>query len=72
MYLAAHHLHSAMIVTQGFHVPRTRFAFARVGITRLAWVHARFWEPRDLYSIARELPALVKYAVRRVPGRGTR
>ncbi len=64
-YLAARGLGTAMVVTQGFHVPRTRLAFARLGIRTTGWAHARFWEPRDLYSIARELPALVKYAVRR-------
>jgi vancomycin permeability regulator SanA len=66
-YLAARGLSSAMIVTQGFHVPRTRLAFARIGIPRFSWVHARFWEWRDLFSVAREFPALVKYVLRPLP-----
>lgn len=66
-WLAAHHRRTAFIVTQGFHVPRTRLAFARLGITTTGWAHARFFEPRDLYSIAREVPALVEYALRPLP-----
>jgi len=63
-WLDAHGLHSAMIVTQGFHVPRMRLACARHGIAPLYWTHARYFEPLDLYSIAREIPGLAYYALR--------
>ena len=61
-WLAAHRRDRVLIVTQGFHVPRCRLAFAHLAGVRASWTHARFWEWRDLPSIARELPALVKYA----------
>lgn len=63
-WLLAHDRRSALVVTQGFHVPRMRLACARAGIAPVYWSHARFREMRDLYSIARELPGLVSYAVR--------
>lgn len=59
----------AMVVTQGFHVPRMRLACERAGIEPVYWSHARFWEPRDFYSIAREIPGLVSYAIRPAPKR---
>ena len=54
----------AVVVTQYFHIARTRLAFRKHGLDA-GGAHARFFELRDLYSIARELPAYVKYALRR-------
>ena len=63
-WLRAHGGRGAIVVTQGFHVPRMRLACARAGITPLGQAHARFFEMRDFYSIARELPGLARYATR--------
>jgi vancomycin permeability regulator SanA len=52
---------SATVVTQYFHVPRTRLALRRYGIARIGSAHARFFELRDLYSIVREVAALPSY-----------
>ncbi len=63
-WLAANHLRRVLIVSQGFHVPRLRLAFHRLGVDDVYWSHAEFWELRDCFSLAREFPALVKYALR--------
>lgn len=63
-WMAAHHRTSAILVTQGFHVPRMRLACARLGVAPVRWTHAHWLEWRDAFSIAREVPALVAYALR--------
>lgn len=63
-WLDAHGGGGAIIVTQGFHVPRMRLACSRAGIRPIYWTHSRFFEPRDFYSIAREIPGLGWYAIR--------
>ncbi len=63
-WLRAHDRRGAIVVTQGFHVPRMALSCRRAGIAPVGQAHARFFEPRDFYSIARELPGLVRYATR--------
>ena len=67
-WLADHRVNRVLIVSQGFHVPRLRLAFARLGGVHTYWTHARYSEPRDVFSLARELPALIKYALRPASG----
>ena len=67
-WLAAHERCGAVVVTQGFHVPRMALACRRAGIAPVGQAHARFFEARDLYSIARELPGLLRYATRPATG----
>lgn len=55
---------SAFIVTQYFHVPRTRIALRGNGVTTLYAAHADFVEWRDIYSSLRELLALPVYVAR--------
>ena len=55
---------SAMVVTQYFHVPRTRLALQRSGITQVFSAHARYFELRDVYSIAREVVGYGAYLLR--------
>lgn len=62
--LAERGLRSVLVISQYFHVPRSRLALARFGIAPLYWSHARHFEWRDLYSIPRELVGLVRYAMR--------
>jgi vancomycin permeability regulator SanA len=54
-------LTSAVIVTQYFHITGTRYALRRAGVTTVSTAHARYFEMRDLYSIAREVIALPVY-----------
>lgn len=56
-----HGLRSVTIVTQYFHVPRTRMALRSHGIGNPGSAYARFFELRDVYSIAREVVALPVY-----------
>ena len=60
-------LRSVMVITQYFHVPRSKLALRRNGISPVYGAHAHFFEPRDLYSIPRELAGYLKYAFRRLP-----
>ncbi len=63
-FLREHHLQSVLIISQYFHLPRCRMAFAKAGITSYYWSHARFWTIRDFYSLAREVFGLADYAIR--------
>lgn len=56
-------LTSAVVVSQYFHIPRTRLAFRKHG-QETGSAHARFFELRDIYSTAREIPAYAQYALR--------
>lgn len=59
--MKAHGFTSVTVITQYFHVPRTRLALRRHGIAEIGSAHARFFELRDLYSIVREVAALPLY-----------
>jgi vancomycin permeability regulator SanA len=52
---------SVFVVTQYFHIPRTKLALSKFGISTIHHAHPRYFEARDLYSIAREIPACAKY-----------
>jgi len=54
-------LDSAMVITQYFHVSRTKLAFSKIGIKEVYSAHAQIFEFRDIYSIIREFPAYYKY-----------
>ena len=62
--LAARHASSVDLVTQFFHIPRARLAAERAGLTVMGAIAPRFFEARDLYSLAREVVALPAYALR--------
>lgn len=59
-----HGLNSVVIVTQFFHVTRTKKAFRQCGIDHVYSVHADFFEMRDVYSLVREFFAFYSYLVR--------
>lgn len=52
---------SALVITQYFHVSRTRLALRRFGVSQLYTAHADCLEPRDIYSTAREVVAYYRY-----------
>jgi len=62
--LAARGAKSVDVVTQWFHVPRARLAAQRAGLDVRGAAQARYCEPRDAYSFARELVAYPVYALR--------
>lgn len=64
-WMQARGLHDALVISQYFHLVRCRLAFARHGIPRIFTACPHRFELRDLYATAREVPALVKYALRR-------
>lgn len=61
--MKAQDMNSAIVVSQHFHIARTKLAFRKQGL-RVGGAHARYFEARDLYSTAREIPAYVKYLLR--------
>jgi uncharacterized SAM-binding protein YcdF (DUF218 family) len=59
--MAERSMTSAVVVTQYFHVTRSRWALQQAGIQAVASAHARIFELRDIYSMAREIIALPTY-----------
>ncbi|MCW8141099.1 MAG: recombinase family protein [Planctomycetota bacterium] len=58
---------STIVVTSYYHVPRTRLAFERVGVPRVATARAAYRPAlRDVYSLPREVVGLAWYRVRSV------
>lgn len=55
---------SVMIISQYFHISRTKLAFRKMNIEEVYSAHAKIFEARDLYSIVREFPAYYKYLLR--------
>ena len=56
--------HSAIVISQYFHIPRTRAILQRMGVTNVYAAHAKFFEIRDVYSIAREVVGYASYLLR--------
>jgi uncharacterized SAM-binding protein YcdF (DUF218 family) len=54
-------IRSVIVATQYFHVPRTRLALRRAGLEVAGSTHPEYFEWRDLYSLAREVPAWLAY-----------
>jgi vancomycin permeability regulator SanA len=57
-------LDSTMVITQYFHVSRTKLAFRKMDIKEVYSAHAKIFEFRDIYSIIREFPAYYKYLIK--------
>jgi vancomycin permeability regulator SanA len=49
------------IISQYYHISRTRLAFQNLGFTSIYGVHADYFELRDFYSIFREFFGYYKY-----------
>lgn len=56
---------SVMVVTQYFHISRSRLALRRFQIAEIHSAHARIYEVRDVTSSIREAVAYVAYLFRR-------
>jgi vancomycin permeability regulator SanA len=50
-----------IVVSQYFHISRTKLAFRNEGYAHVKGVHADYFEARDLYSIIREFFGFYKY-----------
>lgn len=55
---------SILVVSQYFHLPRSRMALRRFGITTVYSAHARIFELRDIYSSFREFFGCLSYLFR--------
>ena len=60
-------LSSVLVVTQYFHIPRSKLALRRVGLPTVYSARARYFESRDLYSIPREVAGYVAYSFKKIP-----
>jgi vancomycin permeability regulator SanA len=65
-FMEAEGLETAAVVTQYFHVPRARWSCSREGIEVSGARAPRFFELRDIYSLARETVAFPVYLLREV------
>lgn len=54
-------LESITIITQFYHISRTKLAFDNIGIENVYSAHADYFELRDIYSLIREFFAYYKY-----------
>ena len=63
-YMDANNCESVIIITQYYHISRTRLAFHRFGIKNVTCAHADYYEFRDIFSIFRELAAFCYYLIR--------
>ncbi len=55
---------SALVISQYFHIPRTRLALKQFGVLPVYSAHAEFFEFRDIYSTAREVVGYSSYLFR--------
>ncbi len=59
--MQAQNMRSVIIVTQYFHITRSRLAFQQAGIETIYAAHANYFELRDVYSILREFTGFYSY-----------
>ena len=59
--MQANGFRSVTIVSQYFHITRTRLAFEKLGIENISAAHADYFELRDAYSIVREFTGFYTY-----------
>lgn len=52
---------SVMVISQYYHISRTKLAFQQAGFSKVNGVHADYFELRDFYSIFREFFGYYKY-----------
>lgn len=62
--MVTHDFDNVIVVSQYFHVSRTRLAFRKAGLPDVGSAHPDYFEWRDLYSLAREIPGYASYLIR--------
>ncbi|MFL5729603.1 MAG: YdcF family protein, partial [Cytophagaceae bacterium] len=65
--LKKNNYHSAMVISQYFHISRTRLALKKSGVEEVYSMHVPYFEFRDVFSLIREIPAYYYYAFRSYP-----
>ncbi|XHR30272.1 MAG: YdcF family protein [Chthoniobacteraceae bacterium] len=55
---------SVFVISQYFHIPRSRMALSKLGIAPVYSAYARYFEARDLYSSLREVAGYLRYYCR--------
>ncbi len=63
-FMRRNDLRSVLVVSQYFHIPRAMLALDRHGVLMVAGACPKFGEARDIYSLVREVPAVIWYAIR--------
>lgn len=53
--------HTALVITQYYHVPRSKLAMRQFGVTQLGWSYARFACWHDAYALGREVIGYYAY-----------
>jgi vancomycin permeability regulator SanA len=59
--MRTHGYRSAFLISQYFHISRTRLAFSRCGIDATYNAHARHFEARDLFAVPRDAIGYLSY-----------
>ncbi len=62
--MQTHGWQDAIVVSQFFHLPRTKMALRAAGVKVVSGAYPRFHEWRDVYSLVREAVAIPVYMVR--------
>ena len=62
--METHGMHSVIIITQYFHVSRTKYTLARFGVSQVYSANAVYFGLRDLMYIPREVVAYYYYLTR--------
>jgi vancomycin permeability regulator SanA len=62
--MQANGMRSVLVITQYFHVPRTKLALKRFGVSPVYTANAAYWGLRDLLYIPREVVAYYYYLLR--------
>ena len=58
------HWQTVIVVSQFYHLPRTRLAMRKAGLRGVYWAHADYFEWRDVYALSREVVGWYVYALR--------
>lgn len=66
-FMAVHGMKSALVVTQYFHVPRSRLALERFGVSPVYSAHANYFCFKDLWWIPRDAIGYGYYWLRPYP-----
>lgn len=60
-WMREHDAKTVGVASSFFHISRLRLALHRHGVDLQGHIHSRLYEPRDVYSVAREVPGLATY-----------
>ena len=62
--MSERNMHSVMVISQYYHVPRTRYVFRRFNIGPVRYAHANLFEIHDGFAVPREVLAFAVYLMR--------